>query len=268
MENSALKQVHAKARLLLTTLESSRHFTSKVIKPSLYDAIPFKYIVEGMSSASGQQSIFDEFRTLYPKYYFNLAVPQPRNPVNEPSDFELKIINTFRQNRELKQWSGYTEINEKKYFVVMEPIIATGSCLRCHSTPQAAPAELNRRYASNLGFGLEKEGDIYGVLSVSVPKSVVISEARNNTLLFIGLVAAFFLVLILTLNLLFGVVILKPIHRLSSNANAISTGDLDTQIETTGSDEISDLAKSFERMRVSVKLAFDRLSRKPKTGAV
>jgi methyl-accepting chemotaxis protein len=261
MEKAAMKQVFAKSRLLLTTMESSRRFTSKVIKPSLYNAIPFKYIVEGMSSASGQQSIFDEFRTLYPKYYFNLAVPNPRNPVNEPNDFQNNIIYEFRQNKDLKQWSGYTSIDGKNHFVVMEPIVANESCLRCHSTPDVAPAELNSRYATSYGFGLERAGDIYGALAVSVPATVVTSEAKNNTLIFIGLVTVFFIVLTLILNWLYGRVVIKPINHLAKNANAISVGNLDTSIDTSGKDEISQLAKSFERMRTSVKLAFDRLKK-------
>lgn len=268
MEKTALKQVYAKSRLLLTTMESSRHFTSKVIKPSLYEVIPFKFVVEGMSSAAGQQSIFDEFRALYPKYYFKLAVPKPRNPVNTPNDFEMNIISDFRMNSDLKQWSGYTQIDGKKYFIVMEPIVAGKSCLRCHSTPKAAPPELNRRYATWYGFGLKRPDDIYGALTVTVPASVVALEAKKNTMVFIGLVTIFFAVLIMILNVLFGRVVIKPIKLLSKNANAISVGNLDTEIDTSGKDEISQLAKSFERMRTSVKLAFDRLKKQRSASVV
>lgn len=261
MERSSLKQVFAKSRLLLTTMESSRHFTSRVIKPSLYDVIPFKYIVEGMSSVSGQQSIFDEFRVLYPKYFFKLAVPMPRNPVNTPNEFEMSIIEKFQNNSELKQWSGYTRINGKNHFVIMEPIVADSSCLRCHSNPETAPDELNRRYATLYGFGLKKTGDIYGALTVSVPETVITAEAKSNTLVFIVMVSAFFAVLLLILNLLFGRVVLRPIKRLAKNANAISIGNQDTHVEISGVDEISQLARSFERMRNSVKLAFNKLKR-------
>lgn len=262
MEHAAMKQVFAKSRLLLTTMESSRQFTSKIIKPAIYEAVPFKYIVEGMSSASGQQSIFDEFRVLYPKYHFKLAVPDPRNPVNEPNDFENNIIYEFRQDKELKQWSGYTRIEGKKHFVVMEPIVANESCLRCHSTSDAAPSELNRRYASWYGFGLKKAGDVYGALAVSVPEAVITSEAKSNTRIFIGLVTIFFVALSLVRNLLYGRVVIKPINLLSRNANAISVGNLDTCIDTSGNDEISELAKAFERMRTSVKIAFDRIKKR------
>lgn len=267
MQHSAKQQVFAKSRLLLTTIASSRHFSSKVIKPSLYEVIPFKYIIEGMSSASGQQSIFDTFRAIYPSYYFKLAVPKPRNPVNEPNAFEREIIDEFRRDPGLAEWRGYTEIDGKPYFMVMAPIVADETCLRCHSTPQAAPAELNRRYASWYGFGLNKPGDIYGLLSVSVPAPVVAAEAKQNTLIFIGMVTCFFVLLSLIFNLLFQRVVLGPIRLLSKNAIAISIGNLSTRIDISGEDEIGQLAESFERMRTSIKLAFDRLKRQRQRAA-
>jgi anti-anti-sigma regulatory factor/HAMP domain-containing protein len=46
--------------------------------------------------------------------------------------------------------------------------------------------------------------------------------------------------------------LVRPINRLSDSAAAIAEGDLDTVIDTSGSDEIGDLARSFAKMQSAV----------------
>jgi len=53
----------------------------------------------------------------------------------------------------------------------------------------------------------------------------------------------------------------RPVRRLVEVADNISMGDLDTSIEVTSRDEIGELQESFERMRVSLKTALERLKK-------
>ena len=55
--------------------------------------------------------------------------------------------------------------------------------------------------------------------------------------------------------------LLRPILAATDQANRISLGDLDRQIELTSNDEIGDLLHSLERMRVSLKSMVSRLRR-------
>ncbi len=55
--------------------------------------------------------------------------------------------------------------------------------------------------------------------------------------------------------------LLRPILAATDQANRISLGDLDRQIEPTSNDEIGDLLHSLERMRVSLKSMVSRLRR-------
>ena len=43
------------------------------------------------------------------------------------------------------------------------------SCLRCHSTPEAAPAELVAYYGPDRSFG-RKAGDVVSALSIRIPR--------------------------------------------------------------------------------------------------
>jgi methyl-accepting chemotaxis protein len=54
-------------------------------------------------------------------------------------------------------------------------------------------------------------------------------------------------------------IVIKPINRLKKRVNEISVGDLDTPVKVIGNDELSDLANSFERMRLSVSMAISKL---------
>jgi HAMP domain-containing protein len=260
LQKEAEDQVFNKAHLLLTTMEASRSFTSQVVKPALFQALPDRFIVEGMSSSFGARNIFERIRKAYPQYYFKHAAPHPRNPINQADEFEMSIIKKFTQNPELKEWQGYRTNGEEKVYSIMKPIVAKQRCMLCHSEPALAPIELLDRYGDKRGFGLSV-GEIIGTLTVSVPSSVVIDKARKNTMHFIGLVILFFVLLAVIVNIFYTKMILKPIKHLTDCADAISLGRLETQINTSGDDEIAKLAKAFERMKTSIKMAFEQLAR-------
>ena len=260
LQKDAEQQVFDKARLLLTTMEASRSFTSKVIKPALYKELPGRFVTEGMSSSFGARNIFERIHKTYPQYYFKHAAPYPRNLINQADEFEMGIIEQFNNNPDLKEWQGYRSKGDQQEYSIMKPIVAKDRCMRCHGDPAKAPKELLDRYGNENGF-YRSVGEVIGTLTVSVPSSVVIDKARKNTLVFIGMVVLFFLALTLIVNIFFAKVVLQPIQRLADNANEISLGKLDTKINTSGGDEIAMLAKAFNRMKISIKMAFEQLAR-------
>jgi HAMP domain-containing protein len=259
LQKDAENQVFDKARLLLTTMEASRSFTSKVIKPVLYEALPNRFITEGMSSSFGARNIFERIHKTYPQYYFKHAAPFPRNPINQADAFEMDVIEKFKNDPDLKAWKGFRIKGEEEKYSIMKPIVAEQRCMRCHSDPAIAPQELLDRYGSENGFG-RTVGEVIGTLTVSVPSSVIIEKARNNTIVFIGMVVLFFLLLTLIVNVFFSRMVLKPIQQLSEHANEISLGKLDTQINASGGDEIAALAKAFNRMKKSIRIAFNKMT--------
>lgn len=260
LQKDAEDQIFDKARLLLTTMEASRSFTSKVIKPALYKALPDRFITEGMSSSFGARNIFERIHKTYPQYYFKHAAPFPRNPINQADDFEMGVIQKFSGDAQLKEWQGYRTKGDEEVYSIMKPIVAEQRCMRCHSDPALAPQDLLDRYGDKNGFH-RSVGEVIGTLTVSVPASVVIDKAKKNTIIFIGMVILFLALLTLIVNIFFSKMILKPIQYLADNADEISLGRLDTNINTSGGDEIAKLAKAFERMKISIKMAFDQLAR-------
>lgn len=255
----AERNVAAKGRLLLDTLEASRSFTSKVIKPALYKALPGQFIVEGMSSSFGARNIFERLQKKYPEFYFKHASPNPRNLVNIADKFEMSIINEkFKTNPDLKEWQGYRELNGVKEFVIMKPIVAMQRCLSCHSVPSKAPPEIIKRYGPKTGFGM-KVGDVIAALTISVPATEIFTTARKNSIIFTTIVFICFILLTIVINIFFMTIVIKPINRLTSNVQEISVGKSDVEIDISGKDEISELAKGFDRMNTSIQLAMSKL---------
>ena len=65
-----------------------------------------------------------------------------------------------------------------------------------------------------------------------------------------------FIVLFVILNVMLSVMIVQPIRRMSSAADKISMGQMDSEpLPESGKDEVALLAKSFNRMRRSLEKA-------------
>jgi HAMP domain-containing protein len=81
-------------------------------------------------------------------------------------------------------------------------------------------------------------------------------------------VALFLVIVLLDLVVLLGVIylystsVVRPIRQLSDVADRISMGDLEAPVTVEGKGEVARLARSIERMRMSVKTAIERLERK------
>src|SRR5262249_17026359 len=138
---------------------------------------------------------------------------------------------------------------------IARPIqIKDPACLACHSVPSAAPASMIKLYGESNGFGW-KHQEIVGAQVVSVPMSLPIHNAERAFKLFMGSLAAIFVVTFIVLNVMLSLMILRPITRMSKAADRISQGDFNVPEFGKGHDEIGTLGTSFNRMRRSLQKA-------------
>ena len=254
LKKGAEKQVLNDARLLLTMIEASRDFTSKVLKPVLYKALPGRFVVEGMSSSFGARNIFERIKEKYPEYFFKHASLNPRNKLNLADETERDIIqNHFKPNHQLKEWTGYRDFNGRKDFIIMKPILAEQRCMKCHSVPEGAPHEVIERYGDEAAFGMVV-GEVIGALSLSVPATEILNKAIHDTIVVSLIVFACFMAVIFFVNIFFQQIVILPIRKLSKLINDTSVGKTNRKITIKGNDELKDLARGFERMRMSINL--------------
>ena len=91
-----------------------------------------------------------------------------------------------------------------------------------------------------------------------VPALFAMAHTAFKTLL--GSLVGVFVFILLILNVLLWFVVIRPIRNLSTMADAVSTGNLDVpEVQVKGHDEVSVLAGSFNRMRISLAKALKLL---------
>ena len=116
-------------------------------------------------------------------FNYKLASNNPRNPLNQANEFEAQLLSDFNAGRT----TPYTETihnqqgQESLYYAT--PVGANvASCMRCHSDPKLAPANLIIEYGDKAGFG-EKIGDIRALISLTYPLDEAFSESYRQWLL-------------------------------------------------------------------------------------
>jgi methyl-accepting chemotaxis protein len=131
--------------------------------------------------------------------------------------------------------------------------------MECHSVPSAAPAAMIKLYGGNNGFGW-KLNEIVAAQIVSVPMAIpnaIAEGALRSLMVWMGTIS---LLSLLLLNVVLIVAIVRPVKRLSVAADEISKGNLNVpELEVKGSDEVSVLADSFNRMHRSLVKAIKML---------
>lgn len=124
--------------------------------------------------------IFGYLRANYPDYFYKEATLNPTNLRDRAADWEADVVNQFRNNPELKDFSGQRDTPAGASLFLANPIrITNASCLECHSTPDKAPPEMIKQYGSANGFGWTLN-EVIGAQIVSVPMSVPLAMAESS----------------------------------------------------------------------------------------
>jgi protein-histidine pros-kinase len=89
-----------------------------------------------------------------------------------------------------------------------------------------------------------------------VPLSVPLAKAQNEFLVFMASLVAIFVVIFIVINLMLSQIVVKRVRAMAQAADDISTGNMEVpEFSVKGRDEISDLSRSFNRMRLSLEKA-------------
>jgi HAMP domain-containing protein len=259
LRSNARQQVIQNARIMMETGMAMRSYTVTQIRPLLAPMMDETFLPQSVPAYSATE-IFNTLRVNHPEYTYKEATLNPTNPRNRAVDWETDLVNEFRRDESLGELVGERQTPLGRSLYLSHPLrVSSEGCLSCHTTPAAAPASMLAVYGENNGFGW-KMNETIGAQIVQVPMSTPVQMAdetfRN---LMLTLVAVFTIVLVV-LNLMLHLVVVRRIGRLSEMAEQISRGDMGVpEIDTGGGDEISLLASSFNRMRLSLVKALGML---------
>ena len=259
LQGQAREEVLGGARLLMEQALAVRAYTSGQISKLLTEQLKTEFLPQAIPSYSATE-VLATIRTKHPEYGYKEATLNPTNPRDRANGWEVDVVNSFRNDTELKELVGQRDTPTGKSLYVARPLrITDGACLRCHSSVDAAPPTMVAKYGTANGFGWQLN-EVIGAQVVSVPMALPLQRADQSFWLFMWSLIGVFVVVGIVLNIMIWLVVVRPVTQLSALADRVSQGDLAaSDFNTRSRDEIGVLAHSFSRMRASVVQAMKML---------
>ena len=258
---NARQQVLQQAELMSASASATMNYTDQQVSPLLEKSERYKttFLPQTIPFYAANTT-FRLLRSSHPNYSLREAALNPTNPDDRAEAWEADLIHYFRNNPGQEEHVGQRSTPVGPFLYVANPIVAEAGCMSCHSSPSAAPRAMVAHYGRDNGFGWT-QGGVMGAQIVSVPMSVPIAIANQgfrNLLIGLGSV---FLVTILLIDLAMYMIVIRPLRKVSKNADIISKGDVEMPpLEVRGRDEIAAVTASFNRMHTSLIKAFELLN--------
>ena len=259
LKKNAREETLQNARLLLEAAKSVRGYTAGQIAPLLKNQMKFEFHPQSVPSYSAVENLNVILKS-YPDFSYKEATLNPTNLRDKASDWEVDIVQKLRQQADMKEFSGERDTPTGRSLYIARPLqIKDPACLACHSTAADAPKTMVDIYGGNNGFGW-KLNEIVGAQVISVPMAVPLQRANDIFKTFMVSLFGVFLVVFIALNVMVHMFVTRRIKSLAEIADQVSMGKFEAaDINTAGSDEISALGRSFNRMRTSLASALKML---------
>ena len=245
-ENSTEAMVE-KARTLVLQAEAVREFTAKqhensVFQDSIRDLNRLLYTVPVFSAINVARAKANELD-------LEVKVPKfsPRNPDNQPDEFEANILKILQDENKLEHWAFDENTNKLRYF---RAIKLTAECLKCHGDPNKSFEYWGRTDGKDVtGVKMEgwKEGETHGAFEILMPLDKLDAALASNSRM-IGVFFTSIIGFILMVLFFMGNQIGNPLKSLEEKTNRFAKGDTDVRMEVNSEDEIGRLASGFNHM--------------------
>ena len=263
LQHSAQEQVLQQAHLMMEAAGAMRTYTSQQIRPLLSSNRAFLHTFPPQTvPAYGATEVFAYLRGKYPAYTYKEAALNPTNLRDRAVDWEADMIEAFRNHPEQSEITGERETPQGRSLFLAHPLKVAPPCLECHSEPAKAPASMIKVYGKTNGFNW-KLGETVAAQIVSVPTAVPRALADQAFKTLMVSLAGVALATLLLLDLFIALIVVRPVTQLSAIADEISKGVTTVpELQVKGGDEIALLARSFNRMYLSLLKAIHMLEAK------
>jgi two-component sensor histidine kinase len=256
MRRDALEGAEEKAKIILDRNLATHTYFSRQLKPDVFELInPLEseeyFKPSWMSSTYSVREIDKYFKSLNgSEYYYKESAINARSIENEADEYKAAFLKKINKEPDFSYQANIRTIDDKPYFTFLRrgEVMEEG-CLKCHSTPEKAPADLVKIYGSERSFN-RNVGDVVSAISIRVPIIIPYEHAKELTIQF----SAIFLVAVL---LLFAFqfwfnkqYILSPVDAIRNQAFQITHDEtkLGDEIPLSKSKELNDLIESFNLM--------------------
>ena len=267
LQQKAQDEVTSKALTLMQTMTAVRTYTNNHVNPLLAPRLETESVfIPETVPAYAATEVFENLRKNegYKNFFYKEATLNPTNLRDKADTFETKVVERFRQEPRVKEISDFRTFSSGRVFYIARPLAITKeSCLRCHSTPEAAPKSQLATYGTENGFGW-KLNEVVAAQIISIPSEEVFASAQQSLSLAMGILISALAIVILIINFLLKQTIIQPIKKIAHLAREVSTGKITDDFEQTSNDEIGVLAASFNRMKSSLEIEIKMLKKQEK----
>ncbi|MGB8918247.1 MAG: methyl-accepting chemotaxis protein, partial [Candidatus Sulfotelmatobacter sp.] len=189
------------------------------------------------------------------KMTFHTPSLTPRNPKNQPDEFERRALENFQKDPSLQEYSERSVENGEEVMRYAQPVRLTVDCLGCHGDPvgQKDP------------FGYTKEGmkagDLRGAFALRASTEGLLQTSRSNS---IALFLTSFLTLLTATGVVFFLVrklVTKPLSSAVDLANMIARNDLAMEdLPIQSEDEIGEATSALNTMKNNLRKTVQAIS--------
>ena len=175
---------------------------------------------------------------------FHTPSLNPRDPKNQPDEFERRALEAFQKDPALREFSERQMENGKGFMRYAQPVYLTQDCLLCHGGPAGEKDP----------FGFTKEGmkvgDLRGAFAIKASTEGLVKTSSSNMM---ALFLASFLTLLVAAAVVFLLMrslVLKPLAASMELANKIAANDLSApDLPVDSEDEIAATNSALNRMK-------------------
>lgn len=175
---------------------------------------------------------------------FKVPKISPRNPDNEPDEYEKEILQKLKDNDMKEYWEVDEANNQVRYF---RPVYLTEECLNCHGDP-ARSSELwgNDEGLDPTGTKMEnwKAGEIHGAFEIKMSLAPVQAKVNENAII-IAIIAFFTTFLIIIIGYLMAKKLGFRIMTILAATKKVQAGDLRVSIDDDQHDELGQLTIGY-----------------------
>jgi len=259
LRRNAEQEVLEHARLTMEKAIAVRSYTIDQIQPLLQTQMVYSFLPQSVPAYAATE-VLHKLSKAFPDYTYKEATLNPTNPRDRAVDWEADLVGRFRNQADQKELIGERDSPLGRVLYIARPLkIANPACLLCHDTIERAPKTVIDKYGPANGFGW-KVNEVVGAQIVTVPMTVPLARAQQTFNVFVASLVGIFVTLGLVGNLMLWLVVIRPVSRLARGVDQVSMGDGGVpEFNTSGKDEISQLAQSTTRMRRSLEQAMKML---------
>lgn len=244
-----------KSKAIVFMAEATRNQMAKKLDLGLmkpFSEVPPETIVEAVPVVTAMQTA--AINAEKADYDFRVPKINPRNPKNTPTQEELNYLQQIKE-KGLKELIVVKK-NEIRY---LKPIELTKDCLFCHGEPKGTTDPTG---GVREGW---KAGEIHGAFEIITSLKNVNSQIVRTKIGVVIWTTLIISAIALTVWLLLSSKIINPLKRATTYINSIARGDLSSQLEMTGNDEIGTMVANIDIMANQLRQMIARISSSSET---